>query len=446
MQSLVDLSILGERKATSSKTKPRRSSPFSRQDLVQASLSSPESRRAEPIDIIGVCDQKEGLITDENWPLRENVPASPERPLPPLPPSRPSPHPYDEPLSNYVNAPADKRDEIIEALVSELEDEQYLGTKTRWEVSEDHLEELDAVAPSILQEIFHDKISALSEKFFPRNVSWALLATRLTPAIKRLNKMKYFSEPIKLPCTPETWDAVRNHPQMTSALFVEGIISNTLAYHMCSCPIFQVEDELATQLGVFYRYCKGIDQLGPQSAEWMALTLQMIQQMLNPDETDPKKRLRNSPAGISTVEGSSQTRTVMWALTDTFRILREAVRMPFGTEEWRKLVDTTQDLVSEAFKLSVQWHSKPLAFKQYGMTWFWKKPLQICSDSLSFDEETIINWGETDPSQKQHVAAVISPVLLRGQWTKPGEDREQVKVWMKPRLLIAPGPPPLEIK
>ncbi|KAK6532391.1 hypothetical protein TWF281_006580 [Arthrobotrys megalospora] len=445
MQSLVNLSILGERNPTGSKAQTRRLGTLEKHESAQASPSSNSLSTQET----STRENEKGklVIEDENWPLKDHSPASLERPLPPIPPpSRIPPHPYDDPLSNYVNAPADERDDIIEALTYELEHEQYLKTKTRWELNDDYLEELDSIAPTILQEIFHNKITAISKKFFPGSISWELLGTRLAPRMKNLENVAYFPEPIKLPITTTTWDAVQQHPDMTSALFVEGIISNTIAYYMCYFPISQAEGELAACLEKFYRYCQVMNRGGRQGPEWLALTLQMMHNMLYPDVTEPTKGHRTLFNDIKTVEESSRTRSLMWALTDTLRILREAVGMPFGTEEWTELVDMTTDLVTEAFKLSAQWHSKPLGFNQHGMAWFRSRSLRICSDTLNLDlddKETVLNWDEADNGEEHHVIAVISPILFRAEWGKIGE--EQAKIWMKPRLLVAPGQSPVKL-
>ncbi|KAK6501255.1 hypothetical protein TWF481_009096 [Arthrobotrys musiformis] len=447
MQNLVDMSIMGERKPTGPRAQLRRSGAVAKRDPAQMSSTSSDPLRTQHINTQGTGLIKQP-IDDENWPLRDTLPPSPTRSPPPPPPSRPSPIPFDGRRSNYVDAPADERDEIIEALTAELEHEQYLKTKSRWELNEDYLEELDLIAPQTLQETFHAKITLISEKFFPKNISWQLLGARLAPRIKNLRTKVYFPESIKLPCTPETWDAVQNHPDMTSALFVEGIIANTVAYHMCDCPTFQAEGALAMKLDAFYHYCEEINPGGTQGAEWMALTLQMIHKMLHPDETNPSRTQPPQFSDIKPIEKSTQTKNLMWALTDTLRILREAVNMPFGASEWTSLINMTQDLVSEAFKLSVSWHSKPLLFKQYGMSWFSSEDLQGCSDSLGFDlddKEAVLNFGEGN-GKEQHVIAVIYPALLREEWQVPGEARQQPKVWAKPKLLVAPGPPPSEIK
>ncbi|KAK6357991.1 hypothetical protein TWF730_007345 [Orbilia blumenaviensis] len=459
MQSLVSLSMLGERKNANSKNRTRRLGLVERNEPPQEKHPPQPPPKSLDHDGLGIATKSSETYTggwpvhDENWPLKGSSPA--ERETPPLSTSAaklPQSHPMEQ-TSFYIDGPADERDEIIEALVSELDHEQYLKRKIRWEFNEKYLEELDAIAPTVLQESFHDKITTISEKFFPESISWEFFGTRFALKIKNHNEMKYFSDSItiKLPCTLQTWDAVRQHPAMTAALFIEGIISNTVAHHMCDCPTFQAEGDLAKALGTFYRNCQDINPGGYEGAEWMALTLQMMHKMLYPGVADGKTRSLPVFPEVKIIENSIWTQTMVWALTDTLRLIREAVDMPFETEEWKSLQEMIRDLVIEAFNLSVQWHSKPLSFKQDGISFFSKMTLQGCSDFLNVklnNEESILNWPPkvAGGSQGQHVIAVISPILYRKQWKRAGKVRWQVKVWTKPKLLVAPGPPPLEVE
>ncbi|KAK6518320.1 hypothetical protein TWF506_005480 [Arthrobotrys conoides] len=447
MEYLIDSSVheaaMAGKKSTNPKPreKIRRSGAISKRDAAQLSSSSSNSL-STPNPSIQESKKNQGKQLTQTFPedknrLSRNILLSSPQSSPPVSsPLSPLLPPTMIP-SRYVAAPADERDEIIEALASELETEQYFKTKARWELNDDYLEELDTIAPSILQEKFHDKITAISEKFFSRSIAWELLGSCLAPRIKNTTKM-FFPEFIRLPCTPETWDAVQQHPDMTSALFIEGILSNSLAYQMCDSPVYQAEGSLAIVLGMFHNHCKRVSPGGPQGAEWMALTLQMIDTMLHSNETDPR---RQTFPDIKSVEKSSQARKLIWALIDALRILREAVKMPFDQKEWNALEEMTQDLVYDAFRLSIQWHSRPLAFGHHGMTWFSQNTLQSCSDTLGCEldnEDAIWNWEEGHKYQKKKVIAVISPMFFREEWKCLQNTRSRLKVWKEPKLFVAP--------
>ncbi|EGX52393.1 hypothetical protein AOL_s00043g182 [Orbilia oligospora ATCC 24927] len=432
MQNLVDSSVfgaLGGKKSQNQKAPGgiRRSGAVAKRDSAQESPSSSKSL-STPNVAIEVPGKGKGkgkqpqqtIAEEEDWPFRDFLQSGSES----SPPISPLLSPVSSPsttTSKYVDAPVDERDEIIEALTSTLENELYSKTKARWGLNEDYLEELDTIAPSILQEKFHDKITAISTKFFPKSITWKILSSQLAPRIKNLKNMSYFPDGVKLPCTPETWDAVQQHPDMTSSLFVEGIISNTLAYRMGDAPVFQAEGLLGIDLGIFHYHCKAIYPGGPQGAEWTALTLQMIEKMLQvSNEADFKQK---KISDIKTVEQSNQTRKF--------------------TKEWDTLQEMAQDLVSEAFKLSIQWHSKPLSFGQHGMSWFSHRTIQKCSKILGYnldDESTILNWEERFYGQEKNVIAVISPMFFREEWDGLGKAQSRVRVWKEPRLLVTGTP------
>ncbi|KAF3211152.1 hypothetical protein TWF106_010290 [Orbilia oligospora] len=431
MQSLVDSSVfgaLGGKKSKNEKARGgiRRSGAVTKRDAAQEPPSSSKPLSTPKI-AVGLPGKPKGkqkgkkpqqtIAEEEDWPFRDFLQSGSES----SPPISPLLSPVSSPsttFSKYVDAPVDERDEIIEALTSTLENELYSKTKARWGLNENYLEELDTIAPSILQEKFHDKITAISTKFFPKSITWKILSSQLAPRINNLGKMSYFPDGVKLPCTLETWDAVQQHPDMTSSLFVEGVISNTLAYGMGNAPVFQAEGLLGIDLGIFHYHCKAIHPGGPQGAEWTALTLQMIEKMLQvSNEADSKQK---EFSDIKPIERSNRTRKLVWTLMDTLRILREAVQMPFGTKEWDTLQEMTQDLVSEAFKLSIQWHSKPLSFGQHD------------------DESTILNWEDRFYGQEKNVIAVISPMFFREEWDGLGEAQSRVRIWKIPRLLVIP--------
>ncbi|KAF3231878.1 hypothetical protein TWF192_005788 [Orbilia oligospora] len=452
MQSLVDSSVfgaLGGKKSKNEKARGgiRRSGAVTKRDAAQESPSSSKPLSTPKI-ALGLPGKQKGkqkgktpqqtIAEEEDWPFRDFLQSGSES----SPPISPLLSPVSSPsttFSKYVDAPVDERDEIIEALTSTLENELYSKTKARWGLNEDYLEELDTIAPSILQEKFHDKITAISTKFFPKSITWKILSSQLAPRINNLGKMSYFPDGVKLPCTLETWDAVQQHPDMTSSLFVEGVISNTLAYGMGNAPVFQAEGLLGIDLGIFHYHCKAIHPGGPQGAEWTALTLQMIEKMLQvSNEADSKQK---EFSDIKPIERSNRTRKLVWTLMDTLRILREAVQMPFGTKEWDTLQEMTQDLVSETFKLSIQWHSKPLSFGQHGMSWFSQKTIQNCSKILGYNldnESTILNWEDRFYGQEKNVIAVISPMFFREEWDGLGEAQSRVRIWKVPRLLVIP--------
>ncbi|KAF3910369.1 hypothetical protein ABW20_dc0100736 [Dactylellina cionopaga] len=350
-----------------------------------------------------------------------------------------------EPIENpsrYVDGPADERDEIIEAMAWELEHEQHLKTKARWDINDEYLAELDGIASQTLQETFHGPIVSISEKVFPQNIDWKLLATRLSGRTDNLKTArKYFPPFIKLPCVPETWGEIVAHPDMTSALFVEGILANTLANQICHCPALQADGELAGYLDTFYYHCMSIGPGSRDAAEWMALTLQMMHKMIYPDRTNPRYKHQPDIPDIKPIEESLQTRDIICALSDTLRLLREAVSMPFTIDEWNEVTNLITDLVVANFRLSVEWHQKPLAFKQQSTAWY----TRISAESGGVfcdleDEGQFLNSGVIDKSWEHHVIAVITPRFLREEWDKPNNAWWEGKVWMKPKLLIAPGP------
>ncbi|KAK6341569.1 hypothetical protein TWF696_008641 [Orbilia brochopaga] len=369
----------------------------------------------------------------------------PPTPSPPLPSGSPALGTSSEnagpTMSKYVDAPADERDEIIAALAWEQLHERHLKTKARWEMNDEYLEELDAIAPSMLHDSFHAPIVALSEKYFS-SVSWRTLASRITNRTKGLREArKYFPAFIKLPCIPETWEALAAHSSMTSPLLIEAIIANTLATQMCHCPALQAEGDLASYLDKFYYQCMSIGPGSLDAAEWMALTLQMMHKMLHPDRTNPRYKYQTKIPEVKTIEDSAQTRDLVWALCDTMRLLRAASGAPLSANESEELLKSMTDIVVNNFKLVVEWHMKPLAFRQQGPAWHMRQLVRANTDMYDFDDPEVFLDGLVDPNVTHHVIAVISPTLLREEWDKPDNAWWQGKVWMKPRLLVAPGPP-----
>ncbi|KAJ6262975.1 hypothetical protein Dda_1533 [Drechslerella dactyloides] len=385
-----------------------------------------------------------------HFPNTEDRPPSllpPPTPSSPPPSSSPPPGPFRgstvPTISKYVDAPADERDDIIAALAWEQQHERHLKAKARWEMNDEYLEELDSIAPTMLYDTFHEPIVALSEKYFSK-VSWRLLASRITNRTKGLTEArKYFPAFVKLPCIPETWDTLAAHSSMSSPLFIEAIISNTLATQMCHCPALQAEGDLAAYLDTFYYQCMSIGPGTLDAAEWMAVTLQMMHKMLYPDRTNPRYKYQAKIPEVKPIEESAQTRDIVWALCDTLRLLRAAVGAPLSTSESEDLLKSMTDIVVKNFKLSVEWHMKPLAFRQQGPAWHLRQSVEPKSGMYDFDDpEAFLNDEPVDPTVIHHVIAVISPTLLREEWDKPDNPWWQGKVWMKPRLLIAPGPPP----
>ncbi|KAF3916335.1 hypothetical protein ABW21_db0204816 [Orbilia brochopaga] len=352
-------------------------------------------------------------------------------PSPPPPSGFPSREPssdHDEPImSKYVDAPADERDDIIAALAWEQEHERHLKTKARWEMNDEYLGELDTIAPSMLHETFHKPIVALSEKYFSKGLKEA---------------RKYFPAFVKLPCMPETWETLTTHPTMTSPLFIEAVIANTLATQMCHCPALQAEGDLASHLDEFYYHCMSIGPGSLDAAEWMALTLQMMHKMLYPDRTNPRYKYQTKIPQVATVEESVQTRDIIWALCDTLRLLRAASGVPLTAEESEALLKSMTELVVENFKSAVEWHMKPLAFRQQGPSWHLRQSITAEDEIYDLDDPEVFLNALEDSTIPHHVVAVISPTLLREEWDKPDNAWWQGRVWMKPRLLIAPGPPP----
>ncbi|EPS43605.1 hypothetical protein H072_2447 [Dactylellina haptotyla CBS 200.50] len=346
------------------------------------------------------------------------------------------------PQSKFVDGPVDERDEIIEALSWELEHEHHLKTKARWDMNDEYLAELDTFAPETLAENFHDKILKISERFFPQSIMWRIMANRIGINTKKLVlAKKWFPAFIKLPCTPETWPRVISHPDMTCALFVEGVIANTLATQMCHCPALQAEGDLASYLDTFYYHCMSIGPGTLDAAEWMALTLQLMKKMTSPDRTNPRYRYQADIPEIKTVEESVQTKDIIWALCETIRMLRDCVTQPLTASESKELNDMVTDLVVTNFKLSVEWHMKPLAFKQQGPAWHLRSVADGDDKNLDMDDESLfVNADTMDPTQDQQIVAVISPTLLREEWDKPEKMWWQGQIWMKPRLLAAPVP------
>ncbi|KAK6543454.1 hypothetical protein TWF694_000200 [Orbilia ellipsospora] len=401
--------------------------------------AGPRSRRPPPPPISDTSKEAQG-VPPLRFPIRGTTTTPPPQTTSSDTPQTKTP---DTNTSKYVDAPADDRDDIIEALVWELEHEKHLKTKARWDINDDYLAELDSFAPETLFETFHVPIQAISTKFFPPNISWQVLSTRISTRTENLTKSKkYFPPFIKLPCASETWLEVVNHPNMTCALFLEGVISNTLANKMCHCPALQAEGDLASHLDTFYYHCMSLGPGTRDAAEWMALTLQMMHKMVYPDRSNPRYMYQAEIPEIKPIEESTHTKDIISALVETVKILREAVNMPLPPSESDELKEMVTELVVANFRLSVEWHKKPLAFKQQGPMWHLRTPVRDDGEFMDIKDESIfINPEGLDKSGLNHVIAVITPTLLREEWDKTENRWWQGKIWVQPKLLVAQGPP-----
>ncbi|KAF3937888.1 hypothetical protein ABW19_dt0208708 [Dactylella cylindrospora] len=280
---------------------------------------------------------------------------------------------------------------------------------------------MDEDAKQGIHDIIRTKFQAISRPYF-RKIPWKDISGQLEH-IEAVDLSQLFFLPW---ASEQEWLSIRDHPDMSTATFVDMILLSSVIQRIFMPPFFRCDSQSAEGLNRFYFEMLRRDNGAADN--WRAQTVTLLNEMIQSDFSADSQESKGDVLQQSLREFGCNLQVGL-------EILISFDHSPTDAES-QELNTKMLDIVNSSAKLADSWRSRPFRLEFIDMHWIKWRGVQWGTDDATKYLTVFPKSKELKDWMHYRIVCVISPGFIRYENREDGMPPQEI-VWERASVLLS---------